>query len=288
LGKLFVYEKFLARRRNIPLDQHTDSEGPVYSVPPVIRAIAVLRYVAAGNRCRSMSKASKALGINRTTLIRLIATLRDEGMIEEIPDGGGYRLGTGLIALAYEALNGRGVVQVSRPFLAELVRQLNLSSHLGVLEGREIVYLVRQTPNSHLVSNVREGTHLPAHATTMGRILLAQLPRDALHVLYADSELAAFTAKTRTSLPELETQLAEDRAGGIAWSMANFEPEIGSAAVPVYDYQGRPVAAINVTGHASVFEPGNPQLGEIERALREAARGISEALGYRGWASDQM
>src|SRR5690348_15928419 len=97
-----------------------------------------------------MSKASKALGINRTTMIRLITTLRDEGMIEEIADGGGYRLGTALIALAYEALNERGVVQVSRPFLVDLVRELNLSSHLGVLEGREIVYLVRQTPNSHL------------------------------------------------------------------------------------------------------------------------------------------
>jgi DNA-binding IclR family transcriptional regulator len=288
LGKLFVYEKFLARRRNIPLDQHTDSEGPVYSVPPVIRAIAVLRYVAAGNRCRSMSKASKALGINRTTMIRLIGTLLHEGMIEEIPDGGGYRLGTGLIALAYEALNERGVVQVSRPFLIDLVRELNLSSHLGVLEGREIVYLVRQTPNSHLASNVREGTRLPAHATTIGRILLAQMPREALRLLYANTELQAFTAKTRTTLPELEAQLAEDRAKGIAWSMANFEPEIGSAAMPVFDYQGKAVAAINVTGHASVFERGNPQLRDIERALREAARGISEALGYRGWASDQM
>lgn len=270
------------------MDQQVENTGPVYSVPPVIRAIAVLRYIAAGNRCRGMSKASKALGINRTTMIRLIATLRDEGMIEEIADGGGYRLGTGLIALAYEALNERGVVQVSRPFLVDLVRELNLSSHLGVLEGREIVYLVRQTPNSHLASNVREGTHLPAHATTIGRILLAQMPREALHALYGNIELPAFTAKTRTTLPELEAQLAEDRARGIAWSMANFEPEIGSAAVPVYDYQGKAVAAINVTGHASVFEQSNPQLPQIERALREAARGISEALGYRGWASDQM
>lgn len=265
-----------------------DTTGPSYSVPPVVRAIAVLRYVAAGNRCRSMSVASKALGINRTTLIRLIATLKDEGMIEELPDEGGYRLGTGLIALASEALNERGVVQVARPLLAELVRTLQLSTHLGVLEGREIIYLVRETPNSHLASNVREGTRLPAHATTIGRILLAQLPNSALRKLYEGVELPAYTEKTRTTLDDLEAQLATDRANGIAWSMANFEPEIGSAAVPVYDHQGQAVAAINVTGHASVFEPDNPQLTEIERALRATAGRISEALGFRGWASDQM
>lgn len=276
------------RKESEQLEQDTDASGPTYSVPPVVRAIAVLRYIAAGNRCRSMSTASKALGINRTTLIRIIATLSDEGMIEAIPDDGGYRLGTGLIALASEALSERGVVQVSRPFLVELVRKLNLSTHLGVLDGREIIYLVRETPNSHLASNVREGTRLPAHATTIGRILLAQLPREALADLYSGAELPAFTAKTRTTLAALEAQLAEDRARGIAWSMANFEPEIGSAAVPVFDHQGRAVAAINVTGHISVFDAANPHLPEIENALRAAARGVSEALGYRGWASDQM
>jgi DNA-binding IclR family transcriptional regulator len=270
------------------LSQDPDSASPTYTVPPVVRAIAVLRHIAAGNRCRSISDTSKSLGINRTTLIRLLATLKDEGLIEQLPDNGGYRLGTGLIALATEALNERGVVQVSRPYLVQLVRRLNLSTHLGVLDGREIIYLVRETPNSHLASNVREGTRLPAHATTIGRILLSQLPKDVLRGLYSGAELAAFTEKTRTSLPDLEAQLAQDRNQGIAWSKANFEPEIGSAAVPVFDHQGRAVAAINVTGHASVFDPSNPQLPEIEAGLRATAQEISEALGFRGWASEQI
>ena len=152
-----------------------------YTVPPVTRALALLRHVAAGNRCRNTSCTAKALNINRTTLIRLLAT---EGMIENIPDEGGYQLGTGLIALAAQALNERGILQVARPFLKQLVQELNLSAHLGVLEGREIVYLARETPNSHLASTVREGTRLPAHATTIGRILLAELPPVMLRELY--------------------------------------------------------------------------------------------------------
>lgn len=262
-----------------PLDE---AQEAAYGVPPVARAFTLLRYIAAGSRCRNTSHAAKATGINRTTLIRLLATLEQEGMIEAIPDEGGYRLGTGLITLAAEALHGRGIAQVAQPFLAELVRALNLSAHLGILEEREIVYLARATPNSHLASNVREGTRLPAHATTIGRILLAELSPAELRARYAGARLDAFSDKTRTTLPALERQLAEDRALGIAWSMANFEPEIGSAAALVRDHRGMAAGAINVTGHVSAFEPGNPRLVEIEAELKRAARGISEALGYRG------
>lgn len=255
--------------------------GPNYSVPPVSRAIALLRYVAAGNRCRNLRQSAEETGINRTTMIRLLATLQAEGMIEAMPDAAGYRLGTGLIALAAQSLNERGILQVARPVLRGLVDELNLSAHLGVIEGREIVYLARETPNSHLASTVREGTRLPAHATTIGRILLAQLPAATLHALYADGGLEAYTDKTRTTLADLEAQLVDDRARGVAWSVANFEPEIGSAAAAVFDHEGRAAGAINVTGHANHFAEGSPSSARIESALRQAARTMSEALGHR-------
>lgn len=266
----------------------TEASKPEYSVPPVVRAFAVLRHIAAGNRSRNISSTAKTLGINRTTLIRLLATLEAEGMIEAIDDANGYRLGTGLIALATEALNERSIVQVARPYLRKLVDELNLSAHLGILDGREIVYLLRETPNSHLASTVREGTRLPAHATTIGRMLLSQLPRVMLRQLYKGIELESFTDKTRTSLQELEQQLERDRTQGIAWSKANFEPGIGSAAVVVYDHLGSPAGAVNVTGHASEFAKEGDSARRIEEKLKQAAQEISEAMGYRGWASDQL
>ncbi len=266
----------------------TKTKGPEYSVQPVVRALAVLRYIAAGNRCRKISQAAKATGINRTTLIRILATLEAERIIEALPDEGGYRLGTGLISLAAEALNDRGIVPTARPVLCQLVDRLKLSAHLGVREGHEIVYLARETPVSHLASTVREGTRLPAHATTIGRVLLAELSRQELQDLYAAHPLEAFTAKTRTSLETLMEQLANDRSRGVSWSVANFEPEIGSAAAPVYDHRGMAVAAINVTGHAGIFTEGTEKAALIETTLKAAAQEISEALGYRGWAADQI
>ncbi|GHG93986.1 IclR family transcriptional regulator [Pseudodonghicola xiamenensis] len=262
--------------------------APDYSVPPVERAFRLLRHIAAGNHCRNSSQTAKEIGINRTTLIRLLATLEAERMIEALPDAGGYRLGTGVIALATQALNERGIIPTARPVLKSLATKLGLSAHLAVREGREIVYLARETPVSHLASSVREGSRLPAHATTIGRILLAELTPAELRELYQGQALEAYTDKTRTTLEELQRQLETDRARGMTWSVANFEHDIGSAAVAVHDYQGRAIAAINVTGHASVFAEGSPIVGEIEAEVKAAARQISEALGYRGWSSDQM
>lgn len=269
-------------------DNNIAKSHPEYSVPPVERAFRLLRHIAAGNRCRNMNQTAKEIGINRTTLIRLLATLEAERMIDAIPDHGGYRLGTGLITLASQALNERGLVPTARPVLRRLVEELNLSAHLGVRDGRDIVYLARETPNSHLASMVREGTRLPAHATTIGRILLAELsPRD-LDALYAGYDLEAYSEKTRTTIEDLRAQLENDRMHGISWSVANFEPDIGSAAVAIYDHEGAAVAAINVTGHASAFAENAPLSAEIETRLKDAAREISEALGYRGWGAEQM
>lgn len=257
-----------------------DATGPEYSVPPVVRAIALLRHIAAGNRCRNASQTAKALDINRTTLIRLLATLEAERIVEALPEDGGYRLGTGLISLASAALGDRSLVTTARPVLQRLVAALNLSAHLGIREGREIVYLARETPVSHLVSTVREGTRLPAHATTIGRILLAELPPEALADLYRDTPFEAYTDKTRTTLDALAAQLAEDRGRGLSWSVGNFEAGIGSAAALVRDHTGQAVAAINVTGHASVFSSESAVVSEIADRLKAAAQKLSEALGY--------
>ena len=251
-----------------------------YEVPPVRRAIAVLKYIGAGNTCANISKSTKELGINRTTLIRLLHTLREERMIEERDENTGFRLGLGLIGLATESMNGRDVIQIGRPRLAALAEKTGLSAHLGVLDGHDVVYLVRESPNAQLVSNVRQGTRLPAHATTMGRILLAHLPEAEVRALYEGEPMPGFSAKTATSFEALTAQIAADRAAGIAWSAANFEEGIGSCACAVFDHRGRPVAAINVSGPDRIFRQGDEARERIGDAVKATARDISERLGH--------
>lgn len=249
-----------------------------YSVPPVERAIRLMRYIGDGNTCRNLSTASRDLGINRTTLIRLIHTLLNERMIEEINEGAGYRLGIGLITLGSQAMEGRDMVRICQPILQSLCEMTAMSAHLGVLDGTDIVYLSRATPNSHLVSNIRSGSRLAAHASSIGRAILSEMPEAEIRKLLASATLEAATDKTPTTIAEVIKQASSDKALGFAWSAGNFEAEIGSCAAAIFGQGNRVVAALNVSGQKSRFE-NEKESNAISEAVCTAAARASDALG---------
>ena len=255
-------------------------ETPSYGVPPVERAFRLLRHIASGDSVANMSVSARKLGISRTTLMRLIGTLEAEQMIERKTDGSGYGLGLGLVGLAGQALYASDLVQVGDPVIAGLSLQLSLSTHVGVLDGADVLYVARRTPNAHLVSNVRIGSRLPAHATTMGRIMLAHLPASAVEALYGNTPLQRVTEKTPATLQALLTQCAVDRSAGIAWSDSHYEPGIASAAAVIFDRLGGVIGALNVTGPTASFATHAGRHTEIGQAVRTAAATISSRLGY--------
>ncbi len=145
-----------------------------YAVPPVERAFKVLRSDRIRRRNaehrpeRATASASAAQPSSACS-----RRLRPSAWSSARATGVGFRLGVGLAGLAAQALSSSDIVESADPMLASLADTLGLSAHLGVLEGRDVLYVARRTPNLHLISNVRIGSRLPAHATTMGRIILA-------------------------------------------------------------------------------------------------------------------
>jgi DNA-binding IclR family transcriptional regulator len=254
--------------------------SPAYSVPPVARAFKLLRHIASGDAVANMSVTARTLHMSRTTLIRLMATLEAEQMIERTPDGRGYKLGLGLAGLAGQALFTSDIVQVGETVIQGLTDTLALSSHIGVLSGREVLYVARRTPNVHLVSNVGLGSRLPAHATTLGRIILAHLPRATVTDLFHGATLKAATSKTPTTMAALMRQLDADRESGVAWSDSHFEVGISSVAAVVFDRAGTVAGAINVTGPSASFTTHARRRPAIEQAVRDAAAQISQRLGH--------
>ena len=136
------------------------------------RAVRLIRHVAEGNAVLNMSETAKSLKINRTTLLRLLHTLELEGFVEWRPNGAGFQMGVSLIEVGARAVFSQDLVQVAVPVLTRLAESIQLSAHLGILDGTDVLYLVRRTPNTPLASNIRVGSRLPADATTMGRMLL--------------------------------------------------------------------------------------------------------------------
>jgi DNA-binding IclR family transcriptional regulator len=260
-------------------DQQQTQIDPRYIVPPVQRALRLLRHIADGDPVVTPTRTAKELNINRTTLMRLLTTLEAERMIERRHEGSGYRLGIGMATLMARALFSADIVQVADPILMRLVAQLGLSSHLGIIEGHDVIYVLRRVPNLHLVSNVHIGSRLPAHASNIGRIVLAHLPRERVIELYSGVTLDPVTEKTVTNLASLLRQIDRDREIGLAWSDSNFEAGISSVAAPIFDHTGRVAGGINVSGASAAFD-GTTRRTEISAAIAQAAQEISRRLGY--------
>ena len=141
--------------------------------------------------------------------------------------------------------------------LEDLRDRVGASAHLGVLEAAEVLYLVRIPSHRALISNIAVGSRLPAHCTTMGRILLASLSEPVLHEMYPDRH-----AMPATWLSDLTIQLAEDRLRGFIATESAYEPGLVSVAAPVFDRDGRVIAAINVSAPTATLS--------LETAMRDA------------------
>jgi DNA-binding IclR family transcriptional regulator len=113
----------------------------------------------------------------------------------------------------------------------------------------------------------------------MGRMLLAHMAPAELAARYAGKELQRFSEATSTTLAAVEAKAEQDRRAGIAWSESHFERGIGSAAVPVFDFAGAPVGAINVSGPVAAFVQDGRR-AVIDEELRRAGAEISRRLGY--------
>ena len=259
----------------------TDNRASRYLVPGLVRGLRLLELFDRARPEWNLSELSAAAGLPRSTTYRLVVTLTQLGYLENAHSRKTYRLSARVLNLGFEYLGSQELVEVAHAPLERLGARTGGSTHLGVLDGTDVVYLLRIAGPSRLVSNVRVGTRLPAHATVMGRALLANHSTDALRARFGDAPLAAATRETATTLDALEAQLSEVRARGYALSVAGFEAGISSVGAPVLNAGGDIVAAINITGPDSQF--GRDRLlAEVVGPVCDTAEEISRRLGWSG------
>lgn len=258
-----------------------DTRTSRYLVPGLVRGLRLLELFDRAHPEWSLSELAAAAELPRSTAYRLAVTLTRLGYLEHAHSRKTYRLSARVLNLGFEYLGSQELLEVAHAPLERLGARTGGSTHLGVLDGTDVVYLLRIAGPSRLVSNVRVGTRLPAHATVMGRALLANHSTDALRARFGDAPLPAATRETATTFDDLEVQLAEVRARGYAISVAGFEVGISSVGAPVHGAGGDIVAAINFTGPDSQFDRDR-LFAEVVEPVRDAAGEISRRLGWNG------
>jgi DNA-binding IclR family transcriptional regulator len=258
-----------------------------YAVPGLERGLNILRLFSRSRRIIGPPEMARELGIPRSTVFRLVQTLEDMGFLQRVENGRDYALGAGVLTLGFEYLGSLDLVELANPVLAQLRDRTGCSAHLAIRRDADVVYLSRHASRSAISSSVNVGTSLPAHATIMGRVMLADLSDAELRALYAGRTLARFSDQTPTTLAALRAVLNEDRARGYAISNAYFERGVAAVAAPVHDHAGRAIAAINVTTVDATLDPRRLD-GEIKDCVCDAARAISALLGAPDRATETV
>ncbi|MPZ28439.1 MAG: helix-turn-helix domain-containing protein [Micromonosporaceae bacterium] len=218
--------------------------GPDF-VQSLQRGLAVIRAFDADHPELTLSEVAVATGVTRAAARRFLLTLAELGYVRS--DGRRFSLTARVLELGYAYLSSLSLPEVAEPHLEALVAEVHESSSMSVLDGTDIVYVARVPVSRIMTVAISVGTRFPAYATSMGRVLLAGLPDEAL----AGLEIKPLTSRTVDSVAALRAELARVRAQG--WALVNQELEEGLRAVaaPVRDHTGAVVAAVNVSAHAT-------------------------------------
>lgn len=229
-----------------------------------------MRYIAEGGSTANLSEVGRFIDVNRVTVMRLLATMEQEGMVERLPQGG-HRIGLGFLTMAASGLGSLDLLSAGRRFLVRLCQDLGLSTYLVVMDASDIVYVAREMPESGLVSHIRVGSRVAAHLTAPGRAMLATLEPEELAQRMAGVGVPGLAGKSDSSaLKQLNEILAREREQGCAWSFSGYEAGINACAAAVRSVSGSAVAAISVVGPERVFGENGAFAKKVEAAVKLA------------------
>jgi IclR family pca regulon transcriptional regulator len=248
--------------------------GDAY-VQSFARGLAVIRSFSASAPQQTLTEVAQRAGLTRAGARRILLTLVHLGYVQA--QGRQFSLTPRILDLGFAYLSSLPLWNLAEPVMEALVEEVKESCSAAVLDGAEIVYVLRVPTHKIMSINLGIGSRLPAHCTSMGRTLLAELDEVSLDALLARHPPAARTARTITDLASLKQELATVRRQG--WCLVDQELEEGlvSLSAPIRDRAGRAIAAMNISGQAA-RTPARQMVRDFLPRLSSAAHQISQML----------
>ncbi len=224
----------------------------------------ILELFSANEPLLRISDISQRIGLNQSSIHRLLNEMKDFGYIRQ-DNKGTYQLGFKILKLAGVVLESIKVKNIAMPYLEEFSAKTNCITTLGVLENYEVIYLGRVESPSITKRYFHLGIHRPAHCTSIGKVLLASKIQQDPDYLPDDFKLSANTDKTITDVRELKEHLKKAALDGYATDLCEFAKGIHCFGIPIRDSTGMTIAAMSATGDARYLT-----LERIEELLPEA------------------
>jgi len=243
-----------------------------YAIQTVMNALRMLE-VFHTEAEMGVSDLARRLGLHKNNAFRLLATLELGGYMQQTPDTDLYHLGPRCLELGHAFARSHTLIKQARPILEELAETTGETAHLGVLRGNEVVHLDGVLSEQLVLTGLRVGERLPAHCTALGKVLLADAPRDLI-----DRTFDRHTDSTLVDPAKLADELRAVAIQGYAPDLEEFAIGLRCVAAPVRDASARVIAAISLSG-PSLRMTEETLHGEGARAVTAAATRLSQKLG---------
>ncbi|HEV7205404.1 MAG TPA: IclR family transcriptional regulator [Jatrophihabitans sp.] len=253
----------------------TGSSDGLSSVRNAARLLKVFR---SRERELGVSELARRLGLGKSSVHRVLTTLVAEGLVEQNPATGNYRLGIVMFELGEAVRVHMDLHAAAGPVLAALREQTRESCQVGILDGCDVVYVDRLESPQTLRLFTETGRRVPVNCTSSGKVLLAHLDDDELGRVLAVAPMAALTPRTITDRDRLADELATVRRRGFAEAVEERELGVVSIAVPIRDTEGEVVAALSIGAPLARLGPSARR--RLVPVLVEAGEAASRRLGW--------
>ena len=262
---------------DMPTSPKQRGESKVNSVD---RALVILEYLGTQTKEIGVRELGQAIGLSKSSVHRILQTLRARGFVKWNPDNARYSLGMRAFEVGCGILRSMEAHAIAKPHLEQLVNALGETAFLGVIDDAELVYIDKIDGRRSVRMYADIGARRPLHCTGIGKALLAHLERSEIDRILAAKPLTRYTKNTITDPDLLRQDLEKARRQGYAEDNEEIEEGLYCVGAPLFNYSGRPIAAISV----SVPKIGtqNVQKDRIIKHVVQAAQEISAKLGYTG------
>jgi IclR family acetate operon transcriptional repressor len=240
------------------------------------RGLIILEIVGQARRPVSVAELTPLLGIDRSSVFRLVNTLRMRGFLAQLPSKE-YVLGSAVWRLANRFQWSQGLTQIAREQVAALAAKTGETTHLVIQEGRQAVFVDQEVTAQPIGVSASFSRCEPLHCTAVGRALVADCDKHALVELFGDAPLLAPTKRAIHTVADLAKECQRTRKRGYSIDDEEFHEGVRCLAAPIRDGSGRIVAAIGIS--APIGRLPESRCSKVAQEVKRAAAQISEKLG---------
>lgn len=259
-----------------PREPPADSLAPQYPIGSVDNALKLLLLLGEQPQIR-LSEATRYLGVASSTAHRLLAMLAYRGFVRQDPVSKAYLPGPSLTGVAFAIFGRIDIPGSAMPTMRGLSEQLRETIHVGMLDGANVRFVAAVEGPAAVRVASRLGRTMPAHCTSTGKVMLAQLSEPELHQLLPQQQLERITSRSIGSRTQLETELSEIRARGYAINREESEQGVASVAVSIPTRAPGLRLALNAAAPQNRLD--GSRYSAVAGALGKAAKEIGDQLG---------